>query len=62
VNKNEKLNLDQEKWYTDFSRGRIITKLESYTLMATENKRKLVYENNKLITTVPYKLINDELF
>jgi hypothetical protein len=61
VNKNEKLILNQEKWYTDFSHGRITTKLQSYTLMATENKRKLVYENNKLIATIPYKLLNDEL-
>ena len=61
VNKNEKLSLNQEKWHTDFSHGRIITKVESYTLMTTENKRKLIYENNKLIKTAPYKLINNEL-
>jgi hypothetical protein len=35
--------------------------VESYTLMTTENKRKLIYENNKLIKTAPYKLINNEL-
>jgi hypothetical protein len=29
--------------------------------MATENKRKLIYENNKLVKTEPYKLINDKL-
>jgi len=61
INNNEKLSLNQEKWHTDFSHGRIITKVESYTLMTTENKRKLIYENNKLIKTAPYKLINNEL-
>jgi hypothetical protein len=27
---------------------------EVYTLQVTSNKRKLIYENNKLIGTVPY--------
>lgn len=29
--------------------------------MATENKRRLIYENGKLVKTEPYTLINDEL-
>jgi hypothetical protein len=29
-----------------------------YTLQVTENKRKLIYENNKLIGTTPY-IINE---
>jgi uncharacterized ubiquitin-like protein YukD len=61
VNENEKLKLNQEKWYKDLSTGRIITKEESYTLMATENKRKLIYENNKLIKTMPYKIFNGDI-
>jgi hypothetical protein len=39
----------------------VITKEETYTLMATENKRKLIYKNNKLIKTEPYKILNDDL-
>jgi hypothetical protein len=31
---------------------------EVYTLKVTSNKRKLIYENNKLISTVPY-IINE---
>jgi hypothetical protein len=29
--------------------------------MATENKRKLIYENKKLIKTKPYTLIDEKL-
>jgi hypothetical protein len=62
INENEKLQLTQEKWYIDLIGGRIITvPEEKYTLMATENKRKLIYVNNKLVNTLPYTLINDKL-
>lgn len=61
INKDDKLELKQEKWYVDLSAGRIITKEETYTLMATENKRRLVYENNKLVKTMPYIIKNDKL-
>jgi hypothetical protein len=37
------------------SEGKINILDELYTLKVTDNKRKLVYdENNKLISTVPY--------
>jgi hypothetical protein len=32
---------------------------EVYTLQVTNNKRKLIYENNNLIGTIPY-IINEE--
>lgn len=61
VNENENLKLKHEKWYSDLCKGEVRTKEDTYTLMATESKRKLIYENNKLVRTTPYKLINDEL-
>jgi hypothetical protein len=35
--------------------------METYTLMVTENKRKLIYAKNKLVGTEPYKLIDNIL-
>jgi hypothetical protein len=45
----------QSKWFRKLSEGKINILDELYTLKVTDNKRKLVYdENNKLISTVPY--------
>ena len=38
----------------NLSSGYISVKNELYTLKVTDNKRKLIYENNKLIGTVPF--------
>jgi hypothetical protein len=55
--KNTKLELKQEKWYRDFENGIINIKDEIYTLVITNNKRKLIYDkNNKFIDTQPLKL------
>lgn len=61
INERSKLVKLQEKWYKNIVKGRILTKIEDYTLMATENKRKLVYKNNKLVKSVPYKYIDGKL-
>ena len=61
INKDNTLELKQEKWYVDLSEGKIITKEETYTLMVTENKRKLIYENNKLVKSLAYTLKDDKL-
>lgn len=50
-----KLKLTQEKWYKNVSKGVITTKIEDYSLMATENKRKLLYKDNILVGSAPYK-------
>jgi hypothetical protein len=36
--------------------GNISVLEEVYTLQVTENKRKLIYENNKLVGTSAYKI------
>jgi hypothetical protein len=54
--KNNKIMLNQEKWYRNFEKGEICIKDEIYTLSITENKRQLIYKNNKFINTLPIKL------
>jgi hypothetical protein len=61
LSKNSKLLINHEKWYKSISNGNITTKLENYTLMVTENKRKLLYRKDKFFETMPYKLINGKL-
>ena len=52
--KDSKLKLRQEKWYSDVSNGLFNIKEEVYTLMTTDNKRKLVYnEDGKFTNTAP---------
>jgi hypothetical protein len=48
----------QTKWRKNLAEGHISVLNEVYTLKVTSNKRKLIYENNKLISTVPY-IINE---
>ena len=60
LNKDYKISVKNEKWYKSWKKANIIIKDDIYTLMATENKRKFVYDNNnKIIDTVPLKLEND---
>lgn len=45
----------QNKWFKDFSKGFVSINNQPYNLKVTENKRKLIYnENNKLINTLPF--------
>jgi DNA polymerase type B, organellar and viral len=51
----------QTKWNKHISEGHIKVIDQLYTLKVTENKRKLIYDNNnKLITTVPYVINKDK--
>lgn len=50
----------QTKWRKNLSKGNISILNEAYTLKVTTNKRKLIYENNKLVTTQPYIINKDE--
>jgi hypothetical protein len=59
--KNNQLKIAQDKWYRDIKKGNILIKNEIYTLMITDNKRQIIYDNNKFINTKPYKLINGEI-
>ena len=52
----------QEKWHKDIPNNQIIIKNEIYTLMVTDNKRKLIYNTEgEFIDTEPLKLIDGKL-
>jgi hypothetical protein len=60
--KDNKIIIEQDKWFKDISKGNITIKNEIYTLMLTENKRKLIFDtNNKFIDTKPLILNNDQI-
>ena len=48
----------QNKWKTFLDKGHIEVLNQMYTLKVTENKRRLIYQNGKLINTEPY-IINE---
>lgn len=57
--KDTSLKIHQEKWYRNISEGKITIKDELYTLMVTENKRILIYdESNQFVNTKAITLIN----
>jgi DNA polymerase type B, organellar and viral len=51
----------QTKWFRNLSEGKINLLEEVYTLKVNDNKRELVYKNNKLIATKPYKINSDKV-
>ncbi len=53
LNKNNSLKLEHEKWFRNIEEGNITVKNNCIRRFAppTENKRKLIYKNNKLIGT-----------
>lgn len=54
LKKDTKLEINQEKWYRDFSNAKISVKDEVYSLIATENKRISIYnDQNEYINTKP---------
>ena len=60
--KDTKLEVKQEKWYSDISNGQFHIKDEIYTLMVTDNKRKLLYNSDNLFyDTLPLKLENGKI-
>ena len=57
--KDTNLNFHQDKWFKDLIDGNITIKDQLYTLKVTENKRRLIYNNDGiLIGTTPF-IIND---
>lgn len=49
----------QSKWIKNLTESNILIREDLYTLQVTDNKRKLIYDqNNKLIGTLPY-IINE---
>jgi hypothetical protein len=58
LNKDHKRELDQIKWFKSISRANINIMEQLYTLQVTANKRFLVFDNDKLIRTDPFKVID----
>ena len=60
--KNKTLEVPQEKWTKDLGKGQISIKNEIYTLIVTDNKRQLIFdEKNKFIDTKPLIINNDKI-
>ena len=46
----------QTKWTKNLSEGHIKVLEQMYTLKVTDNKRELIFENNKLTNTIPLRI------
>lgn len=55
--KDKSLKLKQNKWFRFIGSGSISIKSQVYTLIPTQNKRELIYDNNYLIGTKAFKII-----
>ena len=54
--KDSNMEFNQDKWFKHMEKGEITINNQIYTLKVTANKRKLIYHNNRLITTIPYNI------
>jgi hypothetical protein len=59
--KNNNLEMKHEKMFRDFEKSNIHLKIQTYNLITTENKRQLIYKNNKLVNTKPFIINKDKL-
>lgn len=46
----------QTKWTKNLSEGHIKVLKQMYSLKVTDNKKELIFKNNKLINTIPFKI------
>ena len=59
LKKDYEIKIKNEKWYKSWEKANITVKDDIYTLMATENKRKFIYDNNsKIIDKFPLNVEN----
>jgi hypothetical protein len=58
---NNILKFAHDKLFKDIENSSILKSKQIYSLQATENKRKLIYKDNKLIGTLPFKIHFSEL-
>jgi DNA polymerase type B, organellar and viral len=54
------LQKHQTKWLKNLTEGQIDLREQIYTLKVIDNKRKLIYKNNKLIGTTSYEINKDK--
>ena len=55
------LEKHQTKWFRNISEAQINVLEQVYTLKVTENKRKLIYTNNKLVGTKAYRITKSKV-
>jgi hypothetical protein len=62
LNKESFIQKLQIKWRKNLEEGNISVINQLYTLKVTDNKRKLIYDNNnKLVLSIPYVIKNTEI-
>lgn len=49
LNRNHKMKLRHNKWFRSFAKGEIAVRDSVYTLALTQNKRKFVYEGDRVV-------------
>ena len=54
--KDNKVKLYQDKWYKSIVDGNIHIENSVYTLIATDNKRELIYDDNRFVSTKLFKI------
>ena len=54
--KSKPLELNHDKWYRNLSESNIVIKDQIYNLVATENKRQIVFRNNIMVNTKPFTI------
>lgn len=53
---NSSMELTQDKWFKSLVKGNITIKESTYNLKVTENKRLVIYKDNKFTSTLPIVL------
>jgi len=61
LNKDYKLKYNQNKWFKHIGDANISVMEQLYTLQITGNKRKLIYSDNRLINTIPFYLVDNNI-
>jgi hypothetical protein len=56
LHKNNIIKLEQEKWFKNMYQSSIKIENQEYNITATQNKRELIYKNEKLVGTRPFRL------
>ena len=56
LHKNNSLNFNQTKTFRNFDSGTINLLEQTYNLVATENKRQIVFRNNIMVNTKPFTI------
>ena len=61
LKKDYKIEYNQEKWFRNFTDGTITIKDQIYTIMITNNKRQIIFNDKNIFTdTKPLHINNDD--